>query len=430
MLESLAKIRIEKNGWKDAEEESAGTQVFKIAESLKPFYLYALNFPKNPLILRPDVLKSDTEFVFKSVKKHGFFPSPYCAIEGEDQYMDFAAFMLEFSILYYRWASIKKTVGYSWNLNSTAKEIARKAFDFLYKSDYYVEDEKYVRWGGATKPSRIGKAGIREYFTDTYFTAVIIIALEKAIESSALQLQEKEKDNVRNLIKKAGEWIADRSDRNLLTGDEKKTNRKLIYTTWGLRALVETYDLQEPKIRQLTKGFIPAYLDAVDLASAEGSISITQEYLSVLSAEYDTSLDYEDRSSWAGILLTLISLSDINDFQTLLETSGYLRIQDKVLNGLLALRDTLTDLWYKEFLILSIHAYLSEALLNLQQGKQTLRYSFEVTSALVARTMKEAVEDPRILKLMQQVFYEKLERNASQRVQNDAMEAKLNKITT
>lgn len=416
MLTSLSKSRIEKNGWEDAEEESGGTQVFKIAESLRPFYLYALSKPQESLILKPDILKRDTEFIFKTVHKNGFFPSPYSAADTNDQYTDFAAFMLEFSSLFYQW-SLKKTAGSTWNLNSSAREIARKAFDFLCEPAHRLEDDKYARWGGTTKPSRQGKAGVTQFLTDTYFTAVVIIALEKAIASSVLSLKEKEKDNARRLIQKAGAWLADRSDRNLITGDEACTDRKLLYTTWGLRALVDTYDLQEPYVRQIVKGFIPAYLDAINELIDKGPIAIRQDYLQVFSTDLDTSLPYEDRSSWAGILLTLLSLSTVNDFQVLLEDSSFIRIQDTVLNGLMALRDTVSDLWYKEFPILSIHSYITEALLNLLHGKQTLRYSFDVTAALVARTLKETIEDPRILKSLQQVFYEKLELNARMKEQ-------------
>ena len=94
----------------------------------------------------------------------------------------------------------------------------------------------------------------------------------------------------------------------------------------------------------------------------------------------------------------------------------------------MALRDTVTDLWYKEFTILSIHSYLAEVLLNLHVGKQTLRYSFDVTAALVARTLKETIEDPRILKSLQQVFYEKLERNARMKEQGKQINEEISRL--
>lgn len=428
MLESLAKSRTERGAWKDAEEESEGTQVFKVAESLRPFYLYALREPTESLILSPEILKADTEFIFKTVRKNGFFPSPYSPVETGDQYTDFAAFMLEFADLFFRCSRNKKISSYNWGLNKAAGEIARKAFDFLFDPANRLEDDQHIRWGGTPTHSLPGRAGTTTFYTDTYFTAIVVIALNNAIESPALALHENEKDNVKRIIQKAGAWIADRGDRNLLTGDEKRTSRKLFYTTWGLRALADTYDLQDTDIRQLIKSYIPAYLEALEEIIKQGPIAITQDYLSACSTELETSLPYEERSSWAGVLLSLLSLSNINEFQALLEECSYLHILDTVLNGILALRDTASDLWYKEYPILSIHSYLAEAFLHLQHGEQALRYSFNVTASLVARTMKETIEDPRIVKAIQQVFYERLNRNARMKAQAEQINDKFTRL--
>ena len=81
ILMAMAKIRNEMKAWRDAEEETVGTQVFKIGESIRAFYLAAVYAPASfeTLPLSRALLYRDTRFFFSTVKKYGFFPSPYSA---------------------------------------------------------------------------------------------------------------------------------------------------------------------------------------------------------------------------------------------------------------------------------------------------------------------------------------------------------------
>lgn len=408
LLKALAETRIERGGWFDSEEEEVEQEslVFKIAESIKPF-LFAFHFNKSdyPIFLEEKILNEDIKKVLIKVQKIGFYPSPYSPIpDVDDQYMDFAAFMLEFCDLVYDYAKDKN----NQLLVELSKTIAKKAYSFITKVEHFLTDDQGSRWAGTNLFSR--KRRIVEYYTDTYFTSIVIIALRKVLEKSVLSLNEKEKDKVRRLIRQAGKWIINRADADLLTGDEAKSIKKLIYTTWGVRALVETFDNQDDDTRRKLVPIATKYIKTVDIKREKDSVSLGQEYLTILSPEVETPLYYEDRSDWGGIFLTLLSLRKFpnQNLESTLDTLNYQLLLDAINNDLILLRDPTSKLWYKGKLILSIHSYLIEGFLLYGLFTKEFGTLNNITVPMIRRAIKESLNEDQVVISVQQIFYNKL----------------------
>jgi hypothetical protein len=396
---------MEAGAWLDSEseEQARETQVFKIGECLRPFYL-AAHTPSDQFetVLPREILFKDTDFFLKQIGKTGFFPSPYSPIPGSvDQYTDFAAFVLEFCGLVHGFWQDGSARGKRILVSS--KAMAENALDFLLTPETCLLDENGCRWGGTNKYRRVRRT--QEIFTDTYFTSVIVLALNGAIDSPALSLSASRKEEIRNRIRQARKWIADRFDGKFITGDEGKSNRKLLYTTWGLRALVETFETQDSVSKKLLHAITNAYLDALRDREA---FTYEQEYLTILSEEVDQPLYYEDRSGLGGILLTLASLRDVSDLEHLLEETSYARIVERVFNSIMTLRNPGTGLWYNQQLILSIHSYLTEAFIGLDQRGKGFGGKLEVSGYMIRAAVKETLIDETVISSLQQAIYDRL----------------------
>ncbi len=429
ILKALAKVRTERNGWYDSEEETIELEslAFKIGESLRPFLIAQNYFPDYFTIfpLEKEIIIKDINKVLISIKNNGFYPSPYSPIpEVDDQYTDFAAFCLEFSDLVFRYSQMIN----SRKLNQLSQITAKKALTFLIDNKNYLDDDFGCRWAGTNLFLRERK--IKEYYTDTYFTSLVIIALRKVLESPALALSEREKDKIRGLLRKSGKWIINRVDLGLITGDEKKTNKKLIYTTWGLRALIETYDTQEESVRKQISPIITAFLKEVDNKLDRDTVSLGQEYLTILSPTVEEPLYYEDRSDWGGIFLTLVSLRKLPEIDTLLESTNYKQIIDAVYNGLMLLRNPFTKLWYKDKFILSIHSYLTEGFLLYEKQAKDFGLTLGVTSGMIRTAIRETLKDDAILSSLQHLVYSKLLATSRQAKESEIIDREMDKIKT
>jgi hypothetical protein len=423
ILDNLTKVRTQKKGWIDSEQETVEreTLAFKIGESLRCFLiaqsLAPESFPELPLA--KDILHSDIKRVFTDVNNDGFFPSPYSPIPGvNDQYTDFAAFCLEFSDLVYEYAVNSK----QRQLQTLAKNIAKKALNFLTNPKHYRIDEEGCRWAGTSMYERIKKKKLVEYFTDVYFTSIVILALRKTLEHPVLALTERQKEKIRNLIRNSGKWLVSRSESGILTGDEKRNIKKLIYSTWGVRALVETYDTQDEVVRRSILPIAGAYLKAIDEKIEQDAVSVGQEYLYILSPSVDEPLHYEDRSDWGGIFLTLISLRTLPDAEDLLEKLNYKHILDAVYNGILLLRDPTSTLWYRDYFILSIHSYLTEGFILYDKHAKDFGVELSITSWMLRKALKETLADDFVFTTLHQVVYRQLLKSIQQTKQNRAIE--------
>ncbi len=405
ILRGLAKIRMDAGAWIDSESEEAGkeTQVFKISECLRPFYLASsISADLRPFPLSNDLLYKDTALCLRQINKVGFFPSPYSPIPGAlDQYTDFAAFTLDFCDLVYNfWSDIP---GRGKTLADLSGVVAQRAVDFLLTPDNYLFDVKGCRWGGTNKYKR--SKIVEEFYTDTYFTALVVLALNNVIKSPVMSLGDSRKNEIKLRISQAVSWIADRFDGDFITGDEEKSNRKLLYSTWGLRALIETYQIHDKSMKGRIKTIANAYL--TELRNRK-EFTYEQVYLTILSEDVGEPLYYDDRSGLGGILLTLISLGDVSDLEQLLESTEYALLLERVFSAVLSLRDPISGLWYNQQLILSIHSYLTEALLKLD--KQGIGFSsrLEVSSYLIRAAVKEVLTDETIINSLQQAVFERL----------------------
>ena len=367
MLGSLAESRRKNDAWKDAEKDVPGTQAFKIGEALRPFYLLAAHDFDPPINIPIEKrhLVQDTIAFFSAIHKDGFFPSPYSTVVSTDQYTDFASFALELADLVLRYpesATLSDT-----EIKEPARACIRKALDFLTSPTIYLEDADGVRWAGTSTRSRLVKK-VTEYFTDTYFTANVVLALSRALDFKTVSLAQERREHITNLIRKAGQWIADREKHSLLTGDEERKDEQFFYTTWGIRALSETYHIQSPTVRARLKAVAATYVDTLRQSlDTDGEPSVTQDYIRVCSPEFGTVSEYEERTGWAGVLLALTSLARIRDLEATLEASQFKLVLDEVLSGLRRLGDPVSNLWYQGYFIISIHSSLAEAFMGIRR---------------------------------------------------------------
>jgi hypothetical protein len=428
ILTGLDKVRRDAGAWIDSESEELEreTQAFKVAECLRPFYLAAHHLPNSKEIipLPIDILSKDTEAFFRIVKRDGFFPSPYSPIPGAtDQYIDFASFVLEFCALAYDFWQGETPRG---RLVASAKELAQTALAFLLKPEHRLSDEEGCRWGGTSKFSRFRKTN--EIYTDCYFTSNVILALHNTLEHPVLGLPLNEQDEIRNIIRQAGKWIAHRFDGQFITGDEGKTNRALLHSTWGLRALAETYHTQEPSTRKIVPSLCNAYLDVLQARLESEGLSLQQEYLTILSEDVDAPLYYEDRSALGGILITLALLRDLTDIERLLEELSYNLKLEQVLNSIMMLRNPATGLWYRQGLILSIHSYLTEAFLLLHRRGKGLGRKIEISGHMVRTAVREIFSDETILAGLQEAIYQRLLRIVDNIEKERAVQSGIDKL--
>ena len=344
ILQGLSNVRLGKKGWVDSEVEILEVEslVFKKSESIRPFLLAFESYPDqfDHLTFDNEFLLKDIDDIFKNVRKSGFYPSPYSPIpEVDDQFTDFAAFLLDFSDLVYKFSENRKIP----SLSKQAQSIAQKAFNFLTDPKNFSSTDKTCCWAGTNQYFRETK--VKEYYTDTYFTSVVIIALHRVLERPVLNLSENERNKIRGIIRNAGRWITARESEGLLAGDEKRTLKKIIYSTWGIRALVETYDTQDTEVRNKTHSLVTRYIREVEGKFTEEGVSLGQEYFTILSPTVDQPLYYEDRSDWGGIFLTLISLRKVPDIELIVEETNYKQLVEAVYNGILSIRNPSTKLW-------------------------------------------------------------------------------------
>lgn len=424
ILSSLAKVRLDRQAWLDSESEELGreTQVFKIGECLYPFYLAASANPGEiPLTLPPQTLFDDTKTFFKHVDKHGFFPSPYSQIpEAVDQYTDFAAFSLMFCTLAHDYWEHDQKRGRQ--LTPSAKATARRALEFLLAPQHCLRDDDGCRWAGTTEYKRMNK-GIEELYTNTFFTATAAIALARTLEHPILDLSPVRRDEVRNFIRDAGRWIVGRFDGEFITGDEPKSNRALLHTTWGIRMLMETYDVQEQAVRKYLPSVTNAYAKTLKAKIDKDESLVQQEYLTVLSKDVSAPLYYEDRSGVGGILIALALLRRQTELEELLDKLRFPVLFEQVLNSVMILRNLPTGLWYSHGLILSIHSYLAEAFLMLSKRGLEAGKRIEVSGHMVRAAVREALSDDAIVAGIQQAVYQRLLRLVESSKQEQLIDA-------
>jgi hypothetical protein len=410
ILSGLAKVRMESDAWVDIESENQEkeSQSFKIGECLRPFYLAARELPNqfSQLPLRHEILVKDTEQFFKLIQRDGFFPSPYSPIaEAKDQYTDFAAFALEFcAVANDYWKDKGKT---GQRMTGYCKETVEKSLDFLLSAGNRLEDGQGCRWGGTNKYSRARRTTTVLY-TNTVFTSIVLLSLHKILDDPILASNSNRQNEIRDTIRKAGKWIASRFDGGFITGDEDKTNRQLLNSTWGLIALGESYYTQEPAVRKIVPTVADTYLSALKTSLAEEQFLSRQEYLTIVSEDVDQPLYYEDRSGLGGILQALVSLRWLPDLEKLLEELNYNLIFEQISNSIMMLRNPRTGLWFNQGLILSIHSYLTEAFLKLSRRAREFPRKIEVSGHMIRSAVRQTLTDEAIITSLEQTVYQRL----------------------
>jgi hypothetical protein len=406
ILEDLAKVRQSEKAWVDSEsEEEWETRAFKIGECLRPFYLVGSDPQQRRGVsdLAQGFLLNDTRRLFGLVRRNGFFPSPYSPIFSQDQYTDFASFILEFCVLVHNfWREHPR---HGRDMTNRAKTTAKRAFAFLMNRKYRHEDADSCSWAGTVVWSRERKGRREELFTNTFFTAQVVIALHRVLEHPVLGLPEPRLVETRDIIKRAGRWIF----RKLSDGEEASGKGGFIHFTWGLRALTETYHVQDAATRKSLPVIISTYLEALHKLSSTGKLAAhQQEYFQILSSEVAVPLYYEDRSASAGILLTVASLRRVQEIEETLERARYQILLGSLVNSILSFRNSKNRLWYREGLILSIHSLLVEAFLLLNRFGTDVASEIQVPGHLVRRAIRLTLSDDSIIQTVQQAIYQKL----------------------
>ncbi len=245
------------------------------------------------------------------------------------------------------------------------------------------------------------------------------------MNSEVLKLGESRKEEIKQRIKDASRWIVGRFDDQLITGGEDRSNRKLLYTTWGLRALVETLSIQDKSTKAAVPEIAIAYLNALN---DRRSFAYEQEYLTILSQEVDQPLYYEDRSGLGGILLTLASLRGSSELERILEEHSYSSLLDRVLNSILGLRDSSIGLWYNQQFILSIHSYLTEAFLRLDRYTKGVGSKLEVSGYLLRMAVKETLMDETVINSLQTAIYDRVLRFVEKADQSRTIDEGFNRL--
>lgn len=408
ILQNLARRREIDGSWIDneKEDEEMESSVFKKAEALRCFLLSKQSKPQefSNLPLSKSILIKDTIEVLSEIKRTGFYPSPYCYLPGavDDQYTDFASFCLDFTELAYN------TLKENADIVSLSKEVSKKALFFLLDDKIYEKDKDGIRWGGTSMFIR--KKIVKEYFTDVYFTSQVLISLAKILNKSILNLKNDKKENIKRIINDGIQWIISRIGDNIIYGNEKKDDDTLIYTTWGLKAFVETFPFLEKEYIELIKPVVTEYVRNIEKTIEGKGIQIEQEYFSVLSYMNDgKSTSYDDRTGWAGVFLSLVSLKKIKELETLLEEINYYRVLERVFDGLLSLRNNTTKLWYNDYYILSIHHLIIESVLEFDNLIKDFSFELMLTPGMIRKAIKETLQEELTISTIQQNVYKKLQ---------------------
>lgn len=404
ILTSLKNLRENDQDWMDGEEEDEEIEssVFKKAEALKCFLLakqYNILSPLSDKVLTEDILN-----VLNEVKKNGFYPSPYSYLPSavDDQYTDFAAFCINFCDLAYN--AFKN----HQEITNLSKEISKRAIQFLTSETNYAHDKDGIRWGGTTMYMK--KKMVKEYFTDVYFTSQVLISLSNILTRSISSLKSDKRESIVKIINEGIAWIIGRIKNNVICGNEEKNDTKLIYTTWGLKAYIETLPYQDKDNLELMKQVVTQYIRDIGKKVDEKGVKIEQIYLAVLSPTNDgRPTSYDDRTGWGGVFLTLVSLKKIKEFETLLEEVNYYKVLEKVYYGILALRNNTTKLWYNDFYIISIHSLIIEGFLEFEKHIKDFSFELKLTSGMIRRAIKETLQDELVVSTIQQTVYSKLQ---------------------
>lgn len=411
-LKSLAQIRIDKGAWEDSETESTEkeTLAYKIGESIRPF-LIAKNSGIQGLetnYLEDDIIISDLASVFSSVKRDSFYPSPYSPIPNpKEQYVDFCCFIINLSL------EIDQLNFFGTKISQKeVNECLEKAIKFLLNPNQFYSDPKYCCWGGTSKYF-VKRMSQKKYYTDTYFTSLVVLSLYRlySYKTHALKININ-KDEIKKVIQKACMWIIDREKNNLLCGNEDntadRTEKSLMYTAWGLRAIITAQDLLPVDCIEKSIHIAHKYIETINTYLPEEA-QIIQNYIDVVSPTNNNPLYYEERSGIAGFLFPLLIMQNSDKFNEVTQKEEYRQALVKVFTQIVKLMNPTTNLWYNNYFILSIHHYIAEAFISFTKEIQQESYeNFEINAISLRSIMKEVLEDKSVFDKIYDAFYEKL----------------------
>jgi hypothetical protein len=413
ILGSLTTLRVRDGDWLDSEEEDSeiDTSVFKKAEAIRCFLIARQLKPSefSSVPIAQDILIPDIISILEIIERDGFYPSPYSLNPGatDDKYTEFAAFCLDFCEL-----AFTQYGSQNQDLSARCSHVSKSAISFLTNPNHYLKDRKGCRWGGTSLFTI--KRPVKQLLTDAYFTSQVLIALAKTIDSQLLNLKERKKEEVRELIADGCDWIVNQIDGKTIIGNEsERKDDRLVYTTWGIRALVETVKYHRQDYIETIKALIPNYIKEIKSKIAKDGIKVGQVYFNVISETNDgRAALYDDRTDWGGIFMTLVSLKRNKEFDSLLDETDYYSLLERVYNGILALRADNNSLWYTDYYIISIHHLLVEAYLSFDVLIKEVTFDINVTPKMINKAVKDTLTQDTTIALLQKEISRRLQEMA------------------
>lgn len=340
-LLGLAKIRNENGNWIDSESESeAVSQAYKRLNALSCF-LATKPYPAIWNFVAQETrswLRQDLEKVMIFIQEEGFNPIPYAGVISPGLvFFDFACDVLSFC------GDLADAFAEDAQLMDKAKECSIKAFEELTGEGHFYRDESGCAW--APTPRFEDRRKAPAY--NTYFTSLFSLAIYRGLNQPLVKEWWGEERCSRGLTlaREACRYLlaAANNGQIMPTTDIDPTNvalfEKLIYTCWGLRALLTCWEWLDASQQNMVKPVAQGFLQLMESSWSEKAF----DHKAILPNGDEST--YEHRTSLGGLITTLAELKrrNISDLQLSLHNIAY-----KHYRLLLDYRDAATHLWYSE----------------------------------------------------------------------------------
>lgn len=396
-LERLAAIREETGGWLDSEqEEEEQSCLFKIMESLEPFFLANRMFPTDfaRFPIKEEILLEDLNRVVEIIGSDGFSASPYLYVREEAEFVDSAALALRLMIMvgeYVEKTVLKKDPNWSGLLEKVFS-VATRACDFILKSG--LVDKTGLRWAGTTEHSIKRTNYCNVYFTCQAARALLFCLRQK--ETFSVGDDEKKENAIRDSCR----WLLGRVRENTVFGDERRSRGEINYGFYGLSLLLDCSDYLEERQKAAVLKVFTRFVEQV----GQGEEFLTWlNYIDVPLKDYPKPIFYDDRSGYGNIVTVLCKGRDVFREQAVID-NRFFEILNLWHRYLVNQRDPETLLWEQGNFLICYTARAIEGLLYFAKYGEAVKY--ELSEQEMLEVLKKTLESPQI----QQVFLREIAR--------------------
>ncbi len=390
-LERLAAIREDTGGWLDSEvEEEDQSCLFKIMESLEPFFLANRMFPTDfaRLPIKDEILLDDINQVVRIIESDGFSASPYLYVREEVEFVDAAALALRLMIMVGEY--VEKTVlknDPSWSgLLEKVSSVATRAYDFILKSG--LRDKTGQRWAGTTE-----KVIRKTNYCNVYFTCQAAEALLFCM-GQKVPFSVGDDEKTRNVIQNSCSWVLARVKENTVFGDERRTKGEINYSFYGLNLLLDCLGYLEETQKAAVLKVFARFVEQV----GQGEEFLTWlNYIDVPLKGYPKPIFYDDRSGYGNIITVFCKGKDVFPEHAVID-GRFFEILNLWHRYLVNQRDSETLLWEQGNFLICYTARAIEGLLYFAKHGEAIKY--ELSEQEVLKALKGTLESPQI----QQIF--------------------------